>query len=153
MEKSHQLTWVAREEKGKRAPDFEYVLGGIAFLFIVLAVLNKNFTIVPIIVIGTLSIIVSMKKNACCISYSLSQKGFKINESEYRWEQIKQYNIIDDPGIKGRLILKTESFVGTIVCPIYDDDINTIDTIFRKYNIKKDEYLLPTFIDKMSRMF
>ena len=147
------VTWCVREEKGRHSYDTEYILGGIGFFFIVLAILYKNFTVLPIIFIGVLIVIVSLRRPARCITYSLSPKGFSVDDTEQRWERIKEYNIIDDPGIKGRLLLKTESVSGTVMCPVYDDDMETIEGVLRQHHIKKNEHLLPTFVDHIARMF
>ena len=87
------------------------------------------------------------------ISFSITDQGFLLDEKFYLIKQIKEFNIIDDPKEKGRLILGIETFFEKISVPIYDDDFNQIENILLQLKIKKNEGLTPPITDALTRFF
>ena len=68
-------------------------------------------------------------------------------------EYIKGFNIIDDPGERARLIVKIEKIINiNEIIPIYDTNIQDIESALTKLEIPKEEALEPTPLDQLATM-
>ena len=149
----HYFSWIAREEKSVYSKDLEYIIGGIAFVIFIFCVLIENYFVIPIVIFGAFILIFSMRKDAQCITYVIDKKGMSVGDKTYLWKDIYEYNIMDDPGIKGRLIVKTNSLYGTLVCPVYDEDMENIGGLMKHYKTKYNEDLYIPLTEVITRLF
>ena len=149
----NSFSWIAREDKTAYSKDAEYIVGAIAFILFITCILVKNFFIIPFIILSACIIIFSMRKSAQCTVYVIEKKGISTGDITHTWNNIEEYNLIDDPGIKGRLIIKTNTLYGVVVCPIYDEDMKTVSTLMKQYNIQQNKDLYIPLIKTLTRFY
>ena len=87
------------------------------------------------------------------LSFVITTEGFLLDQKFYPVKKIKEFNIIDDPKEKGRLILRLDDLFERITVPVYDDDFNSIENSFHKIKVKKNKNLFPSFLDIFTKFF
>ena len=68
-------------------------------------------------------------------------------------EEIQGFNIIDDPGVRARLILRINKIIDVNeIVPIYDVNIQEIERAMEELNIERNEELEPNIFDMIAQI-
>ena len=145
-EEKELFNWEVREEKIKWNKQRELTFIIIGITAAVVAIIFTYYLTTVVIGLALFILITLGRQPSRIISFSITDQGFLLDEKFYSIKQIKEFNIIDDPKEKGRLILGIETFFEKISVPIYDDDFNQIENTLLQLKIKKNEGLLPRLL-------
>ena len=151
--KSKSCEWETREEKNvwnKKTQGAGLIFG---VTFCILAIIFNLYLFAIVIVLSTFILIALGKRSPRIFHFLITEEGFKVDDKFYEVEHISGFNIIDDPTDKGRLTISMKDLVGQITVPIYDVDVEAAEECFVAMNIKKDEGLKISFLDRYTRFF
>ena len=152
-EEKELFNWEVREEKIKwnKQRELTFIIVGVTAA--VVAIIFTYYLATVVIGLALFILIVLGRHPSRIISYFITDQGFLLDEKFYPIKKIREFNIIDDPKEKGRLILGIDTFFDKISVPIYDDDFDHIENILLELKVKKNEVLTPPITDALTRFF
>ncbi len=147
------FNWDVREEKIRwnKQLEFSVIIAGVTLS--VIAIIFNSYLVTVVIGFSLFIFITLGRKKARLISFLITTEGFLLDQKFYPIKKIKEFNIIDDPKEKGRLVLRLDDLFEKITIPIYDDDFDLIEEAFGKIKINKNEDLTPSFLDIFTKFF
>ena len=130
------FNWDVREEKIKWNKQLEVsvIIAGITLS--VISIIFNSYLVTVVIGFSLFIFITLGRKKARLLSFVITTEGFLLDQKFYPVKKIKEFNIIDDPKEKGRLILRLDDLFERTV-PVYDDDFGSIENSFHKIKVKK----------------
>ncbi len=147
------FNWEVREEKIKwnKQTEFTFIIVGITAA--VVAIVFAHYLATVVIGFALFILITLGRQPSRIISFSITNQGILLDEKYYSLEKIREFNIVDDPKEKGRLVLGIDTFFERISIPIYDDDFDHIENALSELKINKNEDLSPPITDLITRFF
>ncbi len=147
------FNWDVREEKIRWNKQLEFSVIIVGVTLSVIAIIFNSYLVTVVIGFSLFIFITLGRKKARLISFLITTEGFLLDQKFYPIKKIKEFNIIDDPKEKGRLVLRLDDLFEKITIPIYDDDFDLIEEAFGKIKINKNEDLTPSFLDIFTKFF
>ena len=147
------FNWEVREEKIKwnKQTEFTFIIVGITAA--VVAIVFAHYLATVVIGFALFILITLGRQPSRIISFSITNQGILLDEKYYSLEKIREFNIVDDPKEKGRLVLGIDTFFERISIPIYDDDFDHIENALSELKINKNKDLSPPITDLITRFF
>lgn len=145
------LQWSALEFiKHEKTPVW-FIFGGIiAIVLIIIALWTKNFIFALIIILATFSVFIWAQKQPKKITFSLTPRGLKIQDTVYTFDNLKSFWIFyEPPEIKYLSIESKKLFMPRIVIPIDDENPNEIRKYLLKYLPEEEQH--ESLIDILAR--
>ena len=151
---NHLVQWRLLSEKKTFTKDKEILLGLIGVAGMILSIIFENYTFAALLFVATVAfILLGRQKQKKKLTFKITNSGIMLDDDFIPIEEIKSFNIIDDPGARARLILKIEKIIHTReIVPIYDVDSKKIEGVFKKLGIEKEEDMIPGTLDTMTRL-
>ncbi|OGI58064.1 hypothetical protein A3C60_01040 [Candidatus Nomurabacteria bacterium RIFCSPHIGHO2_02_FULL_37_45] len=141
-----KLEWSALEyEEKERGADWFWALGVIVFASGATAVIYSNYFFATLIVLSGILLGFFAKKKPEEVLYELNNRGLKIKNRLYPYENIKSFWVqkkeqsMDLPEVKSILFIKSERLVmPTIAIPIEDNLAEEIHSIMISKNVVEE---------------
>ena len=136
------VSWELLEEKQPFSRDREIFLGVLGGAITLISIMFSSyfFALFTVVVVGFL--IYRGRQKPRKLTFEITSVGVRLDEDFIPLETIDEYNIIDEPGERARLIFSLERYVLLKeVIPIYDVDIDRIEDAFDELGIEKNEEL------------
>ena len=147
------VQWHLLEEKRRYSKDREILIGLIGLTAIILTSIFENYTFAALLFVATSVFILLGRQKPKKMTFKITERGILLDDDFIPIEEIKSFNIIDDPGVRARLILKIEKIVVIKeVVPIYDVNIQKIEAVLKRLNIEKEEVLQIGALEKMTHL-
>ena len=98
------FNWEVREEKIKwnKQTEFTFIIVGITAA--VVAIVFAHYLATVVIGFALFILITLGRQPSRIISFSITNQGILLDEKYYSLEKIREFNIVDDPKEKGRLV-------------------------------------------------
>ena len=145
MKDNEKLSWSALEyEEKERSPDWFWALGIIVVTSSIASIIYENYFFATLLVLsGVLLGFFAIKKPDLVI-YELNEKGLKIRNRLYPYENIKSFWVQIDNSpeaiVKPLLFIKSErAFMPIITIPIEKENAPDIHFIMTSKNIAEEE--------------
>ena len=144
--------WQGHEfEHSEKSSDWYWVMGAIAGLALLLALLTKNFLFAVIIIIASFATYLINKHGPNFVDFSIKQDGIRAGDQFYKFESIKSFWIQEERE-PVRLVLELDRiFFPHTYIPLGDMDINDIKGHLKEI-IDEIEYEEP-FGEKILEIF
>ena len=141
-----KLEWSALEyEEKEQSVDWFWALGIIVFASAVTSIIFENYFFAILIVLGGILLAVFTIKKPEIVSYELNDKGLKIKNRLFPYENIKSFWVQigsqkENENNNSLLFIKSERlFMPVITIPIENTMANQIHEIILSYNIPEEE--------------
>ena len=145
------IRWKLTEEKQAYSGDREMTVVLILLAGAVVAVMVKTYIFAALLVMATGLFIYINRQKVKRLTFKITETGVFLENDFLKKEDIRSFNIIDDPGERARLILKIEKVICiNEIIPIYDINIGDIERVMEKLEIPKEETLEPNFLDRIA---
>ena len=145
------VRWRLTEEKKEYSRDRELVFILIGLAGVIIAVLLTSYIFAALLLLATIVFIHANRQKPKNLNFNITTIGIFLENDFLPTEEIKSFNIIDDPGERARLVLKIEKIVQVNeVVPIYDVNIRQIEDALNKLNIPKQEDLELSLLDRVT---
>jgi len=147
------VKWQFTEEKKAYTKDRELLIIIIGTGAVLLTIIMRDYIFGALIVLATVTLIHIIRKKPKHLLFNITPIGMFMGDDFVETECIKGFNIIDDPGERARLILKIEKIINmNEIIPIYDVNIQDIESALTQLEIPKEEELQPTPMDMLTAM-
>ena len=148
------ISWYILEEKKEHSKDKKMLVALVGTGAAVLAVIAETYIFAFLLLIAAAVFITIMrKKQKEELLFDITTVGVFLDDDFLPAEKIREFNIIDDPGERARLILHMENFIHiNEIVPIYDVHMAEIETVMEKMDIPKNETLKPDIFDRIARV-
>ncbi|MFA6416065.1 MAG: hypothetical protein WCW56_01095 [Candidatus Paceibacterota bacterium] len=146
------LRWQAPEyNQTKRHPDWSWMVGILAFIVIILAIIFKNFLFALIVLLGAYSIITLEKREPNWPEIEISDKGILVGNNFYSYESVKSFWVEDNKDIDVLILHSGRLIFPYIHIYFYEIDPAEVQRTLAKFlpELKPKE----TAIDKVSEYF
>jgi hypothetical protein len=119
------LKWKAPEfYRTERHPDWEWMIGIVAFVSIIIAIIFKNFLFALIILLGAYSLIALERKDPNWPEIEISNTGIKVGNDFYSFDSVRSFWVEDNKDIDV-LILHSGRFLFPYI-HIYFNEIDPV---------------------------
>ena len=146
MEAYNKVVWSALEyEEKERSSDWFWALGIIVITSSIASIIFGDYFFAALIIISGLLLGFFSIRKPHIIDYELNNKGFKIGNLLYPYENIKSFWVqVEEPNstsdIKPILFIKSERiFMPIITAPIEIEKIQEIHSLMISKNITEEE--------------
>jgi len=146
------LRWQAPEyNQVERHPDWSWVVGILAFVIIIFAIIFKNFLFALIILLGAYSIIALEKRDPSWPEIEISDKGILVGNNFYSYESVKSFWVEDNKDIDVLILHSGRLLFPYIHIYFYEIDPVEVRRTLTKFlpEIKPEENI----VDKISEYF
>lgn len=144
------IEWRLLEEKKEYSRDKELLIALIGAASVTLTIMAETYVFSALLVIATGMFIYLGRQEPKTRLFSITEEGIFLDNDFIEREEIKEYNIIDDPGERARLILRIKKVIDmNEIIPIYDVDMTRIEKILKTLGVRKDEDLVPNALDRL----
>lgn len=143
--RDEKLTWTALEyEERERTPDWFWALGIIVVTSSIASAIYENYFFAILLLLGGSLLGFFATKKPDTVSYELNDKGLKIRDRFYPYENIKsfyvQVDLKKEKNQKPILFIHTERmFMPIITVPIEEELAEDIHTVMTTQNIPEVE--------------
>ena len=152
-EVSTLVQWRLLEEKTKYTKEKELLVGLIGIAAAIVAAIFQNYTFAGLLFVATAIFILLGRQQPKEMLFKITDVGITMDDDIIPLEEIKSFNIIDDPGARARLIVKIEKILETKeIVPIYDVQIQKIEKVLESLHIKREKELQPGMIEKIATL-
>lgn len=144
-----KLVWSALEyEEHDRSPDWFWALGIIVVTSSIASIIFENYFFAVLLLLSGVLLGFFATKKPEMVTYELDEKGFKIHNQIYPYENIKSFyvqldntNDANNPAyLKPLFFIHTErAFMPIITIPINEALANDIHSVMTTKNIKEEE--------------
>jgi hypothetical protein len=133
-----KITWSNLEyEHKERSSDWFWALGVIVFTASAAAMIFSNYFFALLILVSGGVLVLLSKREPELVTFELNDKGFKIKDQLYLYQNIKSFWIDKDKYI---LFVKTERiFMPVITMHIESDMMEKIHDVFTKKGVVEEE--------------
>lgn len=140
MDSNEKIEWSALEyEEKERGKDWFWALGVIVVAGSITSFIYANYFFGLLLIISGLLIVIFATKKPDLVFYELNEKGLKIRNRLYPYENIKAFWI----GIEGQnptLFIKSERmFMPIISIPVHPDNAKEIKNLILSFDIPEEE--------------
>lgn len=147
------ISWNLVEEKVPYSRDREILLGFVGFSALIITAVVGYYVFSVFLAIATAVFVYQGRQKPRNLSFTITNHGVNLNDKDFVFlENIDSYNIIDDPGQRARLIIRVKKYTLYLndILPIYDVDMESIDSAFASIGVEKDPELEPNLLDKFA---
>lgn len=149
MEDGHSIRWEVYDPGSpKKDGNWYWAVGIIAGGVGVAGVISGNYLFALIAVIGGFAIMLAGSQGPAHRSYRLSEAGLHVAGGRIPYANIRSFAIHEDA--PRRLVITTESLMGTLSIPLGNADFRAIRTEFKNRDIEEDEGL-DSVTEKLAR--
>lgn len=130
-----KIEWTAPEfEKYKKSKSWFVWLGFLALVFIIIALLLKNFLFLILIALAAFAVYLYATKEPRKIKFSISGKGIQVDQNIYKFEDLKSFWIFyEPPEIKELSLRSKKTFMPYIKIPLADQDPVKVRKLLLKF--------------------
>lgn len=139
-------------------PEFEFKekskawywgLGIIALLLIVFSIFLKNYLFGFLILVGVFLMVILSKKEPITYFVEISQRGIKIHNEIYPYQNIQSFWIGKNDKEEPLLLVKTNKKITPIISTVISPDIDIVQLRNFLLNIIEEEEMQEPFTDKL----
>ena len=147
------VRWQLLEETEAYSRDkviFTVLVGAAAAVF---AVIAETYVFAALLLFATAFFVYVGRQGPRTLSFAVTDIGVFLENDFLSLEEIQGFNIIDDPGVRARLILRINKIIDVNeIVPIYDVNIQEIERAMEELNIERNEELEPNIFDKIAQI-
>ncbi len=144
------VSWQLEEEKKAYSKDKELLVILVGAGAVILAILVETYIFAVLLAVATCLFTYIGRQKPKKMTFSITDIGLFLDDDFLQLEEVHNFNIIDDPGERARLLLGVQKMVHVNeIVPIYDTDIEQIKTTLKDLGIKEDETLEPSILDHL----
>ena len=145
------VSWDMIEEKTEYYKDKIILLMLVGITASIFAFIFESYVFSLFCIIAPITLIYIGKRDPLKLHFRITDEGLYLENDFIPVEKIEEYNIIDDPGERARLILRINNFISVNqVIPIYDVQMNQIHQSMERLEIEIDEEIGMGFIEKLN---
>lgn len=125
------IEWEALEHHHEpKSNDWFWVLGVIAVSAAVAAIVLSNILLALVILIGAAIMAILAKRPPKMVTYAITQRGVRIDNSFYPFTTLEHYYIDIHPVIGPQLLLQSQKMLmPLLILPLPEDDVDAIEAI------------------------
>ena len=147
------MSWEAPEhELREKTPDWYWAVGIIAFGFLILAILLKNFLFAILVLLGGFTVAMYGVKQPKIVNFAITSRGIKVEDKLYPYDNLQFFWInYDPPQVKELYIISKKKFVPQIFIPLGQADPNLVREHLMKFLEERE--IQESFVDVIARFF
>jgi len=105
-------SWVIPEYEVHERGTLWYIIASLIIAFLIFyAIITKNFTFAPIILLFALLVLLHHRGEPIYLPFAITDKGILINEQFYLYEKIESFWIVSDPPVTHHIYFQFKSAI------------------------------------------
>ncbi|HBT81136.1 hypothetical protein A2757_02440 [Candidatus Giovannonibacteria bacterium RIFCSPHIGHO2_01_FULL_48_47] len=147
------MSWEAPEhELREKTPDWYWAVGIIAFGFLILAILLKNFLFAILVLLGGFTVAMYGVKQPKIVNFAITSRGIKVEDKLYPYDNLQFFWInYDPPHVRELYLISKKTFQPQISIPLGQADPNEVREHLIKFLEEKE--IEESLFDTIARFF
>lgn len=146
------LRWQAPEyHPTERHPDWQWYVGLIAFVLIIISIIFKNFLFALIVLLGAYSLVALERKEPTWPEIEISTDGVRVGSNLYPFESVRSFWVEDNKDIDVLILHSSRPIFPYVHIYFYEMDPMKVKQVLKRYlpEVKPPE----TIMDKANDYF